>query len=40
VETLRVYTHLWPDDDALSRRAIDEVFGDAADFPRTSEGSA
>lgn len=33
--TLRVYTHLWPDDEDRSREAIDKAFKIQSDVPRT-----
>jgi integrase len=34
-ETLDTYSHLWPDSEDLTRAAVDEVLGAAADSSRT-----
>jgi integrase len=38
-ETLDVYGHMWPDSEDLTRAAVDEVLGAAADCLRTAAGS-
>ena len=38
-ETLDVYGHMWPDSEDLTRAAVDEELGAAADSLRTAEGS-
>ncbi|HEV8206068.1 MAG TPA: site-specific integrase, partial [Acidimicrobiia bacterium] len=37
-ETLDTYSHLWPDSEDRTRRAIDTVLGAPADFSRTGDG--
>jgi integrase len=38
-ETLDTYSHLWPDSEDRTRRAIDDVLGNnSADISRTSQG--
>ena len=34
-ETLRTYSHLWPDSDTRTRAAVDAIFTPAADSLRT-----
>ena len=36
-ETLDTYSHLWPDSEDRTRRAIDTVLGAPADFSRTGD---
>ncbi|MCU1612533.1 MAG: transposase [Frankiales bacterium] len=40
VTTLNTYSHLWPDSDDRTRAAVDEVLRTAADYVRTSRGTA
>jgi integrase len=37
-ETLDTYSHLWPDSEDRTRRAIETVLGAPADFSRTGDG--
>jgi integrase len=39
-ETLDTYSHLWPDSEDLTRRAVDAVFGRPADLLRTGQSLA
>jgi integrase len=38
-ETLRTYSHLWPDADTRTRAAVDAAFTTRADSPRTGRSS-
>ncbi len=38
VETLRTYSHLWPDAEQRTRAAVDGAFGTDADCVRTAGG--